>query len=330
MAAGEAEAVELVFRMLNMSLQYFVPPVANLIGKSTKAVADKAVSTVSKGKQLKDLVKEGELAHVDVDKTNLSAFKKQLKRYKVKFTLYREPGTDKYHAFFTGTDMGRVNIALESVLKQMQPDRDQDKRQEVTEEITEAQEKETTQQTEQPTIAVVEEPQKEEEPVREETTEPLQQPVETVQEHTEDPVLDTSISKIATIADLDAAIELATDEPKLDQDNQTPQTASQKDSEKDVVEADHHEEQTESKPETPKPAVEEQVPQAPIMDDSYLASLEQTEPVAGEYMSLDAAIAGAKAEVQEKQSDGPSHDKEQSKSKPKEHTKSIEPEGPER
>lgn len=116
------QAAEYVLRLSTMTAQEVIKLLAvKLPGKaidmSKQAIHHQRIT----GRQnLAELQKKGALEHVDIDKTDLRALKKEFKKYNIDFSMIRVKGTNEFHVFFRGNDIDRVHLGLEKVVKDFQ------------------------------------------------------------------------------------------------------------------------------------------------------------------------------------------------------------------
>jgi hypothetical protein len=74
--------------------------------------------TVEHGQQsLQKLNLQGQLESVKITGQDITAFRKQLNKYAVDFSVKRDRNTGEYSVFFKGRDTERVYLGLENVLK---------------------------------------------------------------------------------------------------------------------------------------------------------------------------------------------------------------------
>lgn len=121
MAEKDEQVVELVARAEKVTVAWLLQLMKTYTVKASK----KGVGAVKQGikkqqttghQRYNQLQKSGSLEHVDVNKTDLSAVKKELKNYKVDFAVRYNKETGKYHVFFKGKDRDTLNLPLENVL----------------------------------------------------------------------------------------------------------------------------------------------------------------------------------------------------------------------
>ncbi|MFB8608298.1 PcfB family protein [Enterococcus casseliflavus] len=121
MSENDERVVELVARSEKASLVFILNLMKDLALNSGKTGVDLVKKGIqhqqTTGKQrYGQLKKSGSLEHVDVSKTDLSALKLELRKYKVDFAVRYNRETGKYHIFFKAKDRDTLNIALENVL----------------------------------------------------------------------------------------------------------------------------------------------------------------------------------------------------------------------
>lgn len=121
LSENDERVVELVARSEKASLVFILNLMKDLALNSGKTGVDLVKKAIqhqqTTGKQrYGQLKKSGSLEHVDVSKTDLSALKLELRKYKVDFAVRYNRETGKYHIFFKAKDRDTLNIALENVL----------------------------------------------------------------------------------------------------------------------------------------------------------------------------------------------------------------------
>ncbi|EIQ7064277.1 DUF3801 domain-containing protein [Enterococcus faecalis] len=121
MAEKDDQVVELVARTEKATLKWLLELMKNYVSQTSKKSVTKVKNTIKQQQttghqRYGQLQKSGALEHVDVNKTDLSAIKKELKSYKVDFAIRHNKETGKYHVFFKAKDRDTLNLALENVL----------------------------------------------------------------------------------------------------------------------------------------------------------------------------------------------------------------------
>ena len=68
--------------------------------------------------KLKDMVKKGQLEEIPVEETELKELKKELNRYRVKFSVMKDKESGKYSVFFQAKDMKVMDKAFKHALSE--------------------------------------------------------------------------------------------------------------------------------------------------------------------------------------------------------------------